>query len=219
MVNPAMVRRFRPVALVLALLIAVALYACVSSRRSCAEIVDPHFTQALFDQLTQERATAWIADQFGATARRAEYTDGSVTISWSSRDNFLLEFDRDLVEVRQEWQLGFVTLEDITRCFGSPTHYQAAATPRPDAPPRVGISLWYESYGLVFDSYNVGSAMLFGRTTSGFRRVTLLRGDTLEHMLLTHYQEGTFPVLRDIRCLRVWPGDLDKIVVDSDVCR
>lgn len=217
--SPVIKHHSRVAAVALVVAIAVALVACASTRRSCAEIVDPHLKQALFEQLTQENATTWIADQFSATARRAEYTDGTVTLSWLSNDAFLLRFDRDLVEVRQDWQVAIVTLEDITRCFGPPTHYQAAETPRPDAAPFVGISLWYEPAGLIFDSHDVGSAAPFGRVYPLFRRVTLLRRGPLERMLSTHYREGNFPVLRDVRCLRNWPGDLRLITVDSDVCR
>jgi hypothetical protein len=210
------------------------LLSCIRStpgpQLDCALVVDPKFTTFSFDQVSVQGIQAWIQNQYGVSEKDTRITHRSPDpriVYWEWQfDWHVGNVDYGVTFYREgqsdttlfaRWRSGAPTIGDALRCLGEPSLYRAYWDKHPEAV-WTQLELWYPDRGLLVRS-------LVEHKTAGFDEMAKLSGVTYVRPGSTQeiiprfwaVQPARPPYERILNSLRVWPGDIKDVEVDTQM--
>ena len=122
--------------------------------------------------------------------------------------------------VSMRWQ-NPPTVDEFLTCMGNPTHYDAWFDLTPEGLYPI-LFLWYPKSGYIFDVYEYGRKR--PTTITGSMLMSAMwyvSPGSIEEVVARFYSSeiGSERHKRSMTRLKVWPGSLDKIMIDKESSR
>ncbi len=171
----------------------------------CSQTIEDALLGFPFNQLSWQEAVQWVSKTYNVQPR-VDLAADEVTyyLRWelgARRYTIVVAADElvDGVAVSQEQNPPIV--QEVLTCFGEPGFYEAFYDPTPDGPTYTTLQLWYPGRGLVF----------YGSVPSPLPAV-----DRRMPMRLVTYVEPNSEANNEaLMSWRLWPGDLEKVVIND----
>lgn len=171
----------------------------------CSQIIEDALMDFPFNQLTWQGAVQWVQKTYNVQPRTDLAAD-EIThyLKWEQgtrRYTVMVAADELIDGVAVSHEQNPPIVQEVLTCFGEPGFYEAFYDPTPDGPTHTTLQLWYPERGLVF----------YGSVPSPLPTVDR----RMPMRLITYVEPNSQANNEALMSWKLWPGDLEKVVIDD----